>query len=110
MHFHKVLPISREKAEIIFKGDNTKKICDALVSVAFYEADWTWVQNICLEFLECGNPILSSLAATCLGHVARVHGMLEKEKVLSALKRYEVDSEIGGFVKDAIADINHFIK
>jgi len=48
-------------------------MCDALVGIAFCEEDWQWAQNKFMEYLENNDPVLKGLAATCLGHIARIH-------------------------------------
>ena len=53
---------------------STEQICQALVSIAFYEQDWPWVQEQCLVLLSNKASAIRGLAATCLGHIARMHG------------------------------------
>lgn len=49
------------------------------------------------------------LAATCLGHIARVHGRLDEDKVVVALRERLSDKEIVGRVVDALEDIEMFL-
>jgi hypothetical protein len=80
------------------------------LAISFYEQDWKWAQNKCLNVLKDENDRLSSLAATCLGHIARVHGKMEKTKVMKALKNRLDNPDIFEYVEDAINDINFFVK
>ncbi|MFY1942916.1 HEAT repeat domain-containing protein [Achromobacter xylosoxidans] len=84
-------------------------ICEALVSIAFGSPDWRWAQDTCLSFLRNENPALRRLAATCLGHIARIHGQLDKEAVVPALRECLQDPEIVGKVEDALDDIRLFV-
>jgi hypothetical protein len=102
-------PIGRDEAEKIFANGIPEQICDALVAVAFHDKDWKWSQIQCLRFLSHTNPSVSGLAATCLGHIARIHHMLDRDLVVDALRNRLQDPEIGGRVEDALSDIEVFI-
>jgi len=106
--FHQVLPISRDDALIALASGDSEQICKALVSVAFHESDWRWAQEKCLELLENDDADVSGLAATCLGHIARVQKKLDKERVLTALRQRLVYGDIAGRIEDAIDDIEMF--
>jgi len=101
---------NRQDAEKAFSTTDVKSICEALVSVAFNDSDWKWVQNKCLEFLSKGSPEVRGVAVTCLGHIARIHRQLDKEKVFNALRRYLDDSSISGQVEDTLDDIDMFVQ
>lgn len=92
----------------LVSGD-VKKVCDALLSVAFYEPDWQWAQEKFLEFLENENPDIRGLSVTCLGHVARIHGKLDKRRVITALNNHLDDRVISGQVEDVLDDIAMFV-
>jgi len=110
MKYQEVLPINKNDAERIFASDNLEKIREALVAVSFYEEDWKWAQDECLKFLSHENNIISGLAATCLGHIARVHGKIERGKVLKELNSRLNNLEIAGRIEDAMSDIDIFVK
>jgi hypothetical protein len=100
---------SKQMAEKAFGSQKPEAICRALVAVAFCEPDWKWVQDKCLCFLQNKDPAISGLAATCLGHVARIHQKLEREKVVAALCSRCEDTDIAGRIEDALNDINMFV-
>jgi hypothetical protein len=85
MIFDNSQPKTREELEDIFISNDIKLISEGLVSLSLYENDWRWAQNICLDYLNNDSPIISGLAATCLGHIARIQRQLDKEKVIAAL-------------------------
>ena len=107
--FHEVRPIGRDAAIEAFATGDAETICHALVAVAFHESDWQWSQERCLELLENEDPNVSSLAAACLGHVARIHKALDKERVVSALRNRMSDDRISGSIEDALDDIEMFV-
>ena len=85
-------------------------ICDALVALAFYEANWRLAQDKRSELLSHGSPDVSGLAATCLGHIARIRHKLDKDKGLRALRGCLDDDAISGRVADALDDIELFLE
>ena len=105
--YQEVNPIEKSKAEDIFLSGDKNQICNTMVSVAFHEEDWRWAQEKFIEFFFNSDPDISGLAATCLGHLARIHRNIEKERVLQIL-RSAVYKEIEGRVDDAIDDIEMF--
>ena len=106
--FSEVPEISRDDAYRAFSSGNAEEICGALVAITFHDPDLQWVQDLCLGFLSNGDSRISGLAATCLGHLARIHRSIDKEKVLGALRQHLSDDEIAGRVEDAIDDIEMF--
>ncbi|WP_233237924.1 hypothetical protein [Bordetella sp. LUAb4] len=99
----------RGLAEKAFLSGNSSEICKMLVSIAFYDSDWNWVQDRCLEFLASPVPEVRGVAATCLGHIARIHHCLDRNKVLSALDKHSGDASIAGQISDALDDIAMFV-
>jgi hypothetical protein len=108
--YDQVEPIAQAVAEEIFTSGDTIMICKALVAVTYHNDDWKWVQDTCLKFLSDENLEVSGVAATCLGHLARIHGKLEKTKVVNALRRRLGNSGISGRIEDALDDIQMFLK
>jgi hypothetical protein len=108
--FDQPIPISRRAATKAFMSWDSRQICSALVCVAFYDRDWRWSQDRFLEFLSNNDPAIRGLAATCRGHLARIHGKLDTERVLPALKLSCNDPEISGRVEDALDDIKMYLK
>ncbi|HEV8053138.1 MAG TPA: hypothetical protein VGP47_11640 [Parachlamydiaceae bacterium] len=93
----------------IFSSGDANEICDALVAMAFYDEDWKWCQEQCLFLLEHFDKNISGLAAICLGHIARIHGQLDKELVESVLSNHLNNKEISGRIEDALGDIKMFL-
>ncbi len=102
--------ISRQEAEVMFASNDVKKITHALVSIALFEKEYRWAEDKCLKYLSSPDDSISGLAASCLGHIARVHGILNKEEVLKALRDKLSNNGIKGRVEDAINDIEMFVK
>jgi hypothetical protein len=102
-------PISRDAASSVFASGGPQEICDALIGVTFHEPDWHWVRDRCLDFLSHENSDVRGLAATCLGHIARIHHALDQDVVVPALQRLRADPQVGGRAEDALDDIRMFL-
>jgi hypothetical protein len=50
------------------------------------------------------------LAAICLGHIARIHGDVDKDRLINLIKSKINDHDIGGDLRSAIDDIKFFAK
>jgi len=110
MKYHEVLPMSRAELEVSLDSGNVEAMYAALLSAAYYDADWRWVQQRCLGFLNHSDNSVRWVAATCLGHLARIHGQLDVEIVLALLVPLKSDPEIGPGVEDALDDIKFFLR
>jgi HEAT repeat len=110
MRYEKINPLSRQEAETIFKQRDAEAMSDALLSVTFHGEDWHWVQSSCLMFLEDPDTKVRAVAATCLGHLARIHGIIDVATVVPALEPHLSDPEVGGRASDALDDIAMFVK
>jgi len=109
MRYHAITEMySRELALAKLSCADTGEVCKALVEIAFCEQDWIWAQNKFLEFLDNSNPDIGGVSATCLGHIARIHGAIDKDKVVPALKKHRHNKFVRGQIMDALDDIEMF--
>jgi hypothetical protein len=109
MEYRKVEKISKQTADEVFSSLQPDAICNALLSVSFHEQDWKWVQDKCLYFLQNIDTRISRTAVICLGHIARIHLKMDREKVISALLARRGHPELSGVIDDALDDINIFV-
>jgi hypothetical protein len=110
LRYHEVLPITRQEAEAAFAAGRPEALTDALLSIAYYEPDWRWVQERCLQYARHQDLWVRRTAITCFGHLARIHRDLDEGFVLPLLEELRRDSELAGWVEDALDDINHFLR
>ena len=93
----------------IINQGNTEDICNALIWIVFNENDWKWCQDLCLTLLRNNNSEISGLAATCFGHIARIHRELDKNLVVKELKSNLLNPNITGQVQDALDDVEMYL-
>jgi len=110
MGYYEIFPIDRRELEKLLESGNENAIVEALLSAAYYDPDWRWVQGQCLRFLDHADRNVRWNAATCLGHVARIHRNLDLELVLPRLLVLKGDASIAPSVEEALADIRFFLR
>lgn len=113
-HEHHVFhnPPSSTPAEVhavLDRGDLSAAL-DAMVGTALYgDGDWRELQELHLQLLRHEDHQVSALAATCLGHVARVYRQLDERRVVAALREARSLPHIRGTADNALDDIRLFL-
>jgi hypothetical protein len=108
--YEPVGPILKEEAEAALASADADRISDALLRLSLFSEDWRFAQGECLRLLRHGDAGVRGIAATCLGHLARIHRVNDYERVAEALKAVLSDPEMGGRAQDALDDIDVFVK
>lgn len=102
-------PITRAQWEQVLVDGTEADLCDALVGLTFHEPGLEYVRDACLHLLHAESWQVRAVAATCLGHLARVHGRLDSSEVLPALRTLLDDPRTRGAAENAIDDIEFFV-
>lgn len=84
------------------------EIANALLAVVSGDSDWVWLETQCIALLDHPASEVRGIAATSLGHIARLYGRLHRDAV-ERLQNSATDSAIGGRVEDALSDIDRFV-
>lgn len=108
--YKSVTPMGRFEAIKAIESGISEKAYSAMLSIAFFEQDVEWAQNIFLELFNGTDSKISALAAVCLGHLARIHGKINKDLVVSVLRSRLNEVELAGEIGDALEDIDQFVK
>ena len=109
MKYHEVVPISRQDAALAFSSGSPRDITHSLIRVVYHDPDWRWAQELCIEYAKHPDSSVAGLAVTCFGHLARIHGELDLERVLPILEELKQDEEIAGRVEEALDDISIYM-
>lgn len=90
----------------------SERITKALLSIALYDPDWKWVQDVCINFSHDGDENVRGIAILCFGHLARLHRLLDAGRVLPIVKNALQDSSsfVRGHANSALDDIDFFCK
>lgn len=104
---------SMSRDEAIRHLDSSKEtdVVAALISIGLNDQDTFWAQNTCIKYLESEREPVVTAAICALGHIARRHGNLNVQAVLSALQKvaYKYPS-LEGIVEDTRDDIEMFTR
>lgn len=101
--------VPRRRLEQILAEGSPDDVPQALVSAAFHEPDWQWVQDWCLRLSEHPDQNVRRVAVIALGHLARIHRRLDLDRVLPTLAARADEPELAGTVEDTLEDIRMFI-
>ncbi|NML35544.1 hypothetical protein [Paraburkholderia antibiotica] len=102
---------SKEELEHRLNSSDKDAVIDALMYLCFNINDPEWIQDKCIEAIEREkDEDIRGLGITCIGHVARMHSQINKDKVMPVLKRLLCDESLSGRAQDALDDIDTFVK
>ena len=71
--------------------------------------DWEWLQNICLKYASHQDFWISTTAISGFSDIARIHGMLDKEKVLKKLEELK-NVNLKEVIECTINDLSIFLE
>ena len=111
MKYERIEPIDKTRAKKLLANGDRDAICLTLVSVAMFESDRRWAQAQCLRFAKHPDSFVRCVAATCLGHLARIHGAIDENDVVPVVREllHDSDPETRGKAKDALSDFSTFL-
>jgi len=108
--YEEIPKLPRGDALRLLESDDNAMRARGLLSLAMYDEDWSRVQALSLELIQDADAGMRGTAALALAHLARIHRRLDLDRVLPALNQLAGDPEIGWRARDALDDINTFIR
>jgi len=111
MKYEEVEPITRHRAERLLAKNDRESICRTLVRVAMFEPDRHWAQGQCLRFAIHQDSFVRGVAATCLGHLARLHKVIDEDEVMPVVRQllHDVDPQTRAIAEDTISDFSIYL-
>ena len=110
MQYEELKPIERDEAAREFVSGDRERVCPALVRIALFDPDRSWIEDNLARFLRDEDPWIRGVAATCVGHVARIHQALDMERLLPLVISLLDDPATAGKAQDALDDIGVYIR
>ena len=110
MRYEQPEPITPDEDEPLLRDPDPDVVCQALVRVVHSDVDLRWAQARCIDAASSPHLAVRQAAATCLGHLARLHGKLDTAKVMPVLRRLLADPATQGVAEDALEDLQTFKK
>jgi hypothetical protein len=110
--YEEVQEYNKESTIEELKSTEANGIVNALLGLTFHEGNWKWVQDICIQYSSHSEYKVRGIAILCFGHLARIHGELDTERVLPIVKKALRDSNefVVGHANSALDDIQFFVK
>ncbi len=97
--------------EKALSSNNKDIVINGIMAMVFNLDDVNWISNHLIELSKHNNLEISSLALTCFGHLARLHGNVGNlKRVSKLLKNMSKNVLLSGAAEDAMDDIETFMK
>ncbi|MEU2615169.1 hypothetical protein ABZ570_26855 [Micromonospora sp. NPDC007271] len=108
--FHNPPPATPADVRAALDRGELSRALDAMVGAVLYgDGDWKELQELYLGLLDHEDRQVKALAATCLGHLARVYGRMDEARVVAALRRVRSAPYVGGAAITGLEDIELFL-
>ncbi len=109
LRYHRVVALERQQALAAFREGTVSEITEALLAITFHDPERAWVESWCFRFARPEAVEVRSIAALCLGHLARIHRTLTLDVALPLLDELAQESALNGRINDVWDDIELFI-
>ncbi|MFC8043574.1 hypothetical protein [Nocardia sp. NPDC057353] len=103
-------PITRDEATAAMRSTDRRSTVEAILRLSLHDPDPAWATTRALELTESPDCEVRGAAATASGHIARLHGGIDRERVIPALRRLAADPATAGRAADALDDISMFTR
>lgn len=107
--YEDLLEIGRAEARIELASEDVARASTALVRLALHDPDRAWLEDLLAVHLASPDPRLRRVAATCTGHVARLHRALDTARLTPLLRGLTENPATAGAAEDALEDIAVFV-
>lgn len=96
----------------VIREDVPENVSMAVLSAALNSGDGIWAEKVCYKLVNHLDPNVRGNALLSIGHIARVHGTLDRKRALSTLKAALNDDHefVRAHADDALDDVRHFMK
>ena len=104
-------PLLREVVSARLDGPDSQAAAAALVSAALHDPEWSWVPEQCVRLAGHDEPNIRRLTGVCLGHLARIHGVVNREQAMVTLKMMQADPDhsVRAALSDVLDDLDTFL-
>jgi hypothetical protein len=103
-------PIYRRVAERWLASDDPRKILYALLRLSLHGPDFAFAERMALEHAGHPDVWVRRNVANALLHVARLHGSIDLDAVMTTLIGMLDDPEVFGWADDALDEIEIYMK
>ncbi|WP_231952142.1 hypothetical protein [Achromobacter sp. MFA1 R4] len=102
---------TKSEIERLLGSTDRSVVADALLNLCFNSDDPEWILDKCIQAIkDGGDDEIKGLAITCIGHVARMHKRIDRNRVMPILDRELDNPVLSGRAQDALDDIDQFVE
>jgi len=102
-------PISARQAEQWFASGDPRKILRALLRLSLHGPDFAYAEKMALDYADHPDIWVRRNAATALSHVARIHGSIDLDAVMTTLVHMLDDPEVAGWADDSLDELEIYM-
>lgn len=94
------------------KENDADKLLLIVLSIALYSNDYEYAENFCIQFSNHEHFNIRGNAVLGFGHIARIHGKLNEERIKPIIKNALKDENeyVCSQADGAMDDTKHFLK
>ena len=103
--------LTRTEVEAAIARDDPDELLRAVLAAALQAEDGAWAEDVCARLAAHPHPDVRGNAVLGLGHLARVHGRLDRERAMPLLEAAlaDADEHVRGQADAAADDVEHFL-
>lgn len=111
MKYEEIEPITRAQAERLLRSQDRDALCTTLVRAATTVQDRSWVETQCLRFASHQDSFVRGVSATCLGHIARIHRVIDEKQVMPVIRQllHDVDPQTRAIAEDTVEEFSIYL-
>ncbi|UGT69599.1 hypothetical protein LTT66_05240 [Nocardia gipuzkoensis] len=106
--YQRLDPIERNEAIALLESGEGQVVAETILRLALHDPDAAWVTERALALTDSPDDDVRNSASTALGHIARIHRSIDRDRVVPALQRLLDDPKTAGRADDALDDIAMF--
>ena len=106
--YEAVEPLDWSKTYKSLLSDDIEAMVRAVLTISWQD-DWQYAQDVCFKFARHNDPDVSRISVIGLGHIARIHGMIDLESVLELAAEINVRGRHVGELDDMLSDIMVYV-
>jgi len=110
--YREAVPWSRETVERALAADDPELLLQAVIAVSMHEEDHQYAEDLCVRLSKHPHFNVRGNAVLGFGHIARVHGKLDRTRVFPIITAAlnDPDEYVRGQAEFAKDDTAHFLK
>src|SRR5262245_53444465 len=111
MQYEPIPQMSVEEVEDAIERNQPNELLFAVISAALYGVDRDWAQSVCCRLAVHEHYNVRGNAILGFGHIARIHGWLDRTVVLPIIENGLRDSHeyVRSQAHSAADDVKHFL-